>query len=142
MRKLAIALVALFTLSMVMVSCDNNNDPNPPENGRNEIQITCTCGNKFRLFPGATENEAAYTVGDQHDYKVYASGEGGGGRLYLAQDKYPFVTYKESVKNKAYFFWRCECGRYHKVIVYNLTHTEIPSGQQPDKWNQFNYLWE
>ena len=32
MRKLAIALVALFTLSMVMVSCDNNNDPNVPEN--------------------------------------------------------------------------------------------------------------
>ena len=32
MKKLAIALVALFTLSMVMVSCDNNNEPEPQEN--------------------------------------------------------------------------------------------------------------
>ena len=31
MKKLALALVALFTLSMVMVSCDNN-EPEPPEN--------------------------------------------------------------------------------------------------------------
>lgn len=32
MKKLALALVALLTLSMVMVSCDNNNEPNAPEN--------------------------------------------------------------------------------------------------------------
>ena len=36
MRKsLIFALLTLFTLSMVMVSCDNNNDPNPPENRHN-----------------------------------------------------------------------------------------------------------
>ena len=33
MRKsLIFALLPLFTLSMVMVSCDNNNDPDAPDN--------------------------------------------------------------------------------------------------------------
>ena len=138
MKKLAIALVALFTLSMVMVSCDNNNDPNPPENGVNQIVCTCTCGNvyDFRLT-----NLLGYASG-QSDYHVYASGKEGEGKLYLAQDEYPFVAYKENVKNQAYFFWRCECGRYHKVMKNNGTHTEIPAGQQPEEWNVFNNFWE
>ena len=138
MKKLAIALVALFTLSMVMVSCDNNNnDPNPPENGGNTI--VCTCGNVYDFtLTGPTQTPCKSLSG----YKVYASGEGGGGKLYLAQDEYPFVAYKEGVKNKAYFFWRCECGRYHKLMKYDLTHTEIPAGEQPEEWNEFNDLWE
>ena len=143
MRKsLIFALLTLLTLSMVMVSCDNNNNPNPPENrGRNivyDIQITCTCGNEFRLYTGVdVQLQEAEVV----DYKVYALGYSpcDGSLTLKNQGKYPFVIYQGY---ESYYFWRCKCGRYHKVMMDNLTHTEIPSGQQPDKWNEFNYLWE
>ena len=142
MRKsLIFALFTLFTLSMVMVSCDNNNDPNPPENGRNDIQITCTCGNWYEFV--LNERDMQIANKSQPDYKVYASGKGGGARLYLlAQDKYPFVTYKETLRGEGYYFWRCACGRYHQISLYDGTHIEIPDGEQPDEWNEFNYLWE
>ena len=171
MRKsLIFALLTLFTLSMVMVSCDNNNnDPNPPENGVN--YIICSCLNRYIITSHSKPKQDKDLLSlkkKQPEYKVYASGGSldVGFLLTLmnqgdstvtdrpsAHDvdvltleeqlgNYPFVTYKESWKYESYYFWRCECGRYHQINLYNGTHTEIPSGQQPDEWNQFNYLWE
>ena len=141
MKRIVFVLMAVAAI--VLTGCEKNHindvDSNPPENGNRDRYYTCTCGNRynFRLTNLIQRPNASLS-----NYKVYASGEGEGSQLYLAQDGYPFVAYKEGVNDEAYFFWRCECGRYHKVKLSYLTHTEIPAGQQPDEWNKFNYLWE
>ena len=138
MKKLFLALIAVATIALT--GCENpKNEPNPPENGDNTIICSCTCRNRYEFTQSSARQIAL--IG-QSDYKVYASGFSSAFTLILGRVGHPFVTYKETLRGEGYYFWRCACGRYHQISLYNLTHTEIPDGQQPEEWNQFNYLWE
>ncbi len=146
MKKVFLALMAVAAIALT--GCEKNrldDDLIPPENAHKQlemsVEIECSCGSKYKFEVWGFD---IIYFGAPSDYKVYASGSSVDNVLYYGQENYPFVAYHETELYEVYYFWRCRCGRYHKVKLVDYFHypEEIPSGQQPSDWNLFNYLWE
>ena len=143
MKRIVFVLMAVAAI--VLTGCEKNHtndvDSNPPANGG--YLVSCSCDLKMLYNFNVVAADIPF-IGTPSDYKVYASGSSNDVvlTLYYGGENYPFVAHKETMIDEAYCFWRCKCGRYHKMKTYYNIHTEIPSGQQPEEWNRFNYLWE
>lgn len=117
-------------------------DPEAPENGlldrhplvnpTTTVECTCSCGTEYTV----TYQEPVGTFVITPGYLDHTSPHNGWNVL-LDGKTYPYVTFNDHI-----CYWRCKCGKYHKVAADKLVHIEIPDGEQPEELVYFNKLWE